>query len=211
MQLAIAVFPKMTTLDALGPYQVFSGLPDADVVLCAAERGRVTDDVGGVRLDIEHTFDDIPRPDVLLVPGGNVTRRMARDGDPVVAWIRSAHDHTVLTTSVCTGALLLGAAGLLRGVRATTHWVAHEELRRYGAEPVDERVVFDGKIVTGAGVSAGLDLALHVAARLAGPEVAQSIQLMLEYDPQPPFEAGSFAKAPQSVKDSQAKLIASWR
>jgi transcriptional regulator GlxA family with amidase domain len=211
MQIAIALFPKVTILDAIGPYQVFSGMPDAEVVLCAAQKGRLTDDVGQLHVDIDHTFDDVPNPDVLLVPGGNITRQMALQGDPIIDWIRSAHEHTTYTTSVCTGAMLLGAAGLLRGLRATTHWVAYDELRTYGAEPTEQRVVFQDKIVTGAGVSAGIDLALQVVAKLSGPEIAQSTQLVLEYDPQPPFDTGSPSKAPQGIKDMQSDLIALWR
>lgn len=211
MQVAIALFPKVTILDAIGPYQVFAGVPDAEVVVCASQRGRLGDASGRLHLDVDHTFDDVPNPDILLVPGGNVTRQLARHGDPIVDWIRSAHEHTTYTTSVCTGAMLLGAAGLLRGLRATTHWVAYDELRRYGAEPVEQRVVFQGRIVTGAGVSAGIDLALEVVARLRGPDIAQSLQLDLEYDPQPPFDSGSFSKAPQSIKDMNSDLVALWQ
>jgi transcriptional regulator GlxA family with amidase domain len=209
MQVAIALFPKVTILDAIGPYEVFHGLPDAEVVVCAAQRGRLP--AGGqLHIDVDHTFDDVPTPDVVLVPGGNITRRMAREGDPIIDWIRSAHEHTTYTASVCTGALLLGAAGLLRGLKATTHWLAYDELRRYGAEPTEQRVVFQDRIVTGAGVSAGIDLALEVMTRLSGPEVAQATQLILEYDPQPPFDTGSFSKAPQSVRDRHKDLIAFW-
>jgi putative intracellular protease/amidase len=211
MQIAIALFPKVTILDAIGPYQVFAALPDAEVVVCAAQRGRLADAGGRLHLDIDHTFDDVPTPDVVLVPGGNITRQMAREGDPIIDWIRSAHEHTTYTTSVCTGALLLGSAGLLRGLRATTHWVAYDELRRYGAEPVEQRVVCQGKIVTGAGVSAGIDLALEVAAKMRGPEIAQSTQLLLEYDPQPPFDTGSPTKAPQGIRDRLNDLVAMWR
>jgi len=211
MQIAIALFPKVTILDAIGPYQVFSAWPDAEIVVCAAEKGQLADAGGRLKIDIDHTFDDVPTPDVLLVPGGNITRQMARGDDPIIEWIRSAHEHTTYTTSVCTGSLLLGAAGLLRGLRATTHWVAYDELRRYGAEPVEQRVVFQDRIVTGAGVSAGIDLALEVVARLSSPETAQSAQLLIEYDPQPPFDAGSLAKAPQPVIDRLSGLVALWR
>ncbi|MEV0287078.1 MULTISPECIES: DJ-1/PfpI family protein [unclassified Kribbella] len=211
MQIAIALFPKVTILDAIGPYQVFGAMPGADVVVCAAQRGRLSDAGGRLHFDIEHTFDDVPTPDVLLVPGGNITRQMAREGDPIVDWIRSAHEHTTYTTSVCTGALLLGAAGLLRGLRATTHWVAYDELRKYGAEPTEQRVVFQDKIVTGAGVSAGIDLALEVVAKLTRPEDAQAAQLRLEYDPQPPYDTGSPSKAPQHIKDMMDGLVAQWR
>ncbi|SDT61718.1 DJ-1/PfpI family protein [Jiangella sp. DSM 45060] len=210
MQIAIALFPKVTILDAIGPYQVFAGMPDAEVVFCAAEKGRVSDAKGWLHLDVEHTFDEVPSPDVLLVPGGNVAREMT-SGHPILDWIRSAHRTTTYTTSVCTGSLLLAAAGLLRGLRATTHWVAYDALREYGAEPVEQRVVFADRIVTGAGVSAGIDLALEVAARLHGPEVAQAIQLSLEYDPQPPFDTGSPAKAPQPVMDRLGDLVALWQ
>ena len=180
------------------------------MVVCAERTGRISDGGGRLHIDVEHTFDDVPSPDVLLVPGGNITRRMARDGAPIVDWIRSAHEHSTYTASVCTGAVLLGAAGLLQGLKATTHWVAYDELRRYGAEPTEQRVVFQDRVVTGAGVSAGIDLALEVVARLSGPEVAQSIQLVLEYDPQPPFDSGSPAKAPQSVMDMQERLVSLW-
>jgi transcriptional regulator GlxA family with amidase domain len=211
VQIAIGLFPKVTILDAIGPYQVFASVPDAEVVVCAAQKGRLPDAGGRLHIDIDHTFDDVPNPDVLLVPGGNICRQMARQGDPIIDWIRSAHEHTTYTTSVCTGALLLASAGLLQGLRATTHWMAYDELRTYGAEPTEQRVVFQDKIVTGAGVSAGIDLALEVVAKLSGPDIAQSIQLLIEYDPQPPFDTGSPSKAPQAIKDMHEDLIASWR
>lgn len=211
MQIAIALFPQVTILDALGPYGVFAGVPDAEVVVCAAQKGRLADTSGQLHVDVDHTFDDVPTPDVLLVPGGNITRQMAREGDPIIDWIRAAHQHTTYTTSVCTGALLLGAAGLLRGLQATTHWVAYDELRKYGAEPTEQRVVFQDKIVTGAGVSAGIDLALEVVAKLSGPEIAQSTQLLIEYDPQPPFDTGAPSKAPQAIKARLDDLVAWWQ
>lgn len=210
MQIAIALFPGVSILDAIGPYGVFSSVPDVEVVVCAAQTGRVADAGGRLHIDVDHTLEDVPDPDVLLVPGGNVCREMARHGDPVVDWIRSAHEHTTYTTAVCTGTLLLGSAGLLQGLRATTHWVAYDELRRYGAEPTEQRVVFEGRIVTGAGVSAGIDLALELVAKLSGPEIAQSTQLLIEYDPQPPFDTGSPSKAPQAVKDRLDGLITWW-
>jgi transcriptional regulator GlxA family with amidase domain len=201
MQIAIALFPKVTVLDAIGPYQVLVGVPGAEVVVCAARTGRLADAAGRLHFDIDHTFGDVPAPDVVVVPGGDITIEMARRGDPVVDWIRAVHEQTTYTTSVCTGSLLLGAAGLLRGLKATTHWSAYDELRRYGAEPTEERVVFQDRIVTGAGVSAGIDLALEVVARLSGTVQAQARQLVIEYDPQPPFDAGSPGKAPQAVLD----------
>ncbi len=217
MQIAIGLYPQFTALDAIGPYQVLTNLPDADVVVCAARKGDLADDNGLLHFDIAHTFDDVPTPDVLLVPGGLITRKLARDGDPIVDWIRAAHPHTTYTTSVCTGALLLGAAGVLHGLRATTHWIAYDALRAYGAEPTEDRVVDEGKVVTAAGVSAGIDLALTLAGRIAGPAVAQAIQLGIEYDPKPPFDAGSPSKAPAEISElvralmtaAEARLLAS--
>lgn len=200
MQVAIGLFPGFTVLDAIGPYQVFAEHPDMEVVVCAARRGRLDDEDRQLHFDIDHTFEEIPRPDILLVPGGCTPARIPDAYRPVIDWIRAAHEHTTYTTSVCTGALLLGAAGLLDGLEATTHWRSYERLRGYGAEPTAQRVVFQGKVVTGAGVSAGIDLALAVVAKLHGPETAQAIQLLIEYDPQPGFDAGSPAKASPSIR-----------
>ena len=199
-QIAIALYPGMTMLDAIGPYQVLTWLPDADVVLVGADRGTVADDKGLLRVEVEHTFDEVSAPDVIVVPGGFVTRSMAVPGDPLVEWVRAVHPGTTWTTSVCTGALILGAAGVLDGLDATTHWIAYEQLAAFGARPTEERVVVRGKVITGAGVSAGIDMALRLAIELAGVEVAQAIQLGLEYDPQPPVDAGAPSKAPPEVK-----------
>jgi transcriptional regulator GlxA family with amidase domain len=207
MQVAIGLFPGFTALDFVGPYQVLVEIPGAEVVLCAAQRGRVDDEKGLLRLDVDAAFDDVPTPDVLLVPGGPVTRVMAAEGGPIVDWIRAAHDHTRYTASVCTGALLLGAAGLLEGLPATTHWVAYDRLRSFGAEPTEQRVVFGDRIVTGAGVSAGIDLALALVAELSGPKVAQAIQLGIEYDPQPPFDSGAPSKADPAIRDLVSAAI----
>jgi transcriptional regulator GlxA family with amidase domain len=199
MQIAIGLYPEFTVLDAIGPYQVLVELPGSEVVLCAERTGRLSDEKGLMHFDIEHTFADVPRPDILLVPGGTITRKLAVAGEPIVEWIRAAHPHTTYTTSVCTGALLLGAAGVLEGLDATTHWIAYDALRGFGANPTEQRVVVQGKVVTGAGVSAGIDMALTLAAKIAGPEVAQAIQLGIEYDPQPPFDAGAPSKAPAPI------------
>ncbi|MGI8754577.1 MAG: DJ-1/PfpI family protein [Acidimicrobiales bacterium] len=201
MQIALGLYPGLTLLDAVGPYQVFTAVPDIEVVLCAAERGRLSDDNGLVHLHIEHTFDDVTSPDITVVPGGFVTRRLARDRAPVVDWITATHPTTTFTTSVCTGALILGAAGLLDGLDATTHWCAYEELASYGAHPTEERVVHRDRIWTAAGVSAGIDLALSVVAETHGPEMAQAVQLGIEYDPQPPFDSGSPTKADPAIVD----------
>ena len=199
MQIAIGLYPEFTALDAIGPYQVLSNLPGVEIVICAAEKGRLPDDNGLLVFDVTHTFDDVPNPDVLLVPGGMVTRKLARDGHPIVDWIRSAHETTTWTTSVCTGSLLLGAAGVLEGLDATTHWLSYDTLASYGATPTEERVVRRGKVITGAGVSAGIDLGLVLAAELQGEVVAQAIQLAIEYDPQPPFDSGAPSKAPADI------------
>jgi len=200
VQIAIGLYPELTALDFIGPYQVFTQVPGADVVLVAAERGLLVDDNGLLRLDIEHTFADVPRPDVLLVPGGLVTRRIIRDGHPIVDWVRDAHPHTTWTTSVCTGSLVLGAAGVLDGLRATTHWIAYDVLRSYGAEPTEQRVVIDGKVATAAGVSAGIDLALTLLGEWYGRDIAEAVQLGIEYDPQPPYDSGAPSKARPEVK-----------
>jgi len=199
MQIAIGLYPEFTALDAIGPYQVLTQVPGVDVVLCAAEAGRLSDDNGLLHFDIEHTFDEVTRPDVLLVPGGFITRKLARDRDPIVDWIAAAHEHTTYTTSVCTGALLLGAAGVLDGLDATTHWFAYDELASYGARPTEQRVVQQGKVWTAAGVSAGIDLALTLVGEVWGPEVSQAIQLGIEYDPQPPYDSGAPSKADPDV------------
>ena len=208
MQIAIGLYPGFTALDAIGPYQVFANLPGAELVLCAERKGALDDENGLLHLDVEHTFDDVPAPDVLLVPGGLVTRRLANEGGPIVDWIRTAHATTTYTTSVCTGALLLGAAGLLTGLRATTHWMAHDHLRAYGAQPTEQRVVVEGKVVTAAGVSAGIDLALTLVGWTHGVETAQAIQLGIEYDPQPPHDTGAPSKAPAEIRDLVSSVIA---
>ncbi len=196
--IAIVLYDKLTALDAVGPYEVLSRLPGANVAFLAAEPGPVRTDNGMLTLVAERSLAEMEHPDVLLVPGGPGDVA-ARAGDVVLEWLREADRTSTWTTSVCTGSLILAAAGLLNGRRATSHWLALEELSRLGAQPVRERVVFDGKLVTAAGVSAGIDMALTLAARLAGDTVAQAIQLGIEYDPQPPFDAGSPEHAPAEV------------
>jgi putative intracellular protease/amidase len=198
MKIAIVLYDKFTALDAIGPYEVLSRLPGASVTFVAAEPGPVTTDNGMLTILVEQSLEQLPAPDVLLVPGGP-GEVVPRAGGAVLEWLKQADRTSTWTTSVCTGSLILAAAGLLDGKRATSHWLALEELRRLGAEPVSERVVFDGKLVTGAGVSAGIDMALTLAARIAGDTVAQAIQLGIEYDPQPPFNAGSPRTAPVEV------------
>jgi transcriptional regulator GlxA family with amidase domain len=200
MNIAILLYDRLTALDAIGPYEVLSHLPGAKVTFVAAEAGPVRTDNGMLTLLAERSFDRLPPPEIVLVPGGP-GEVAVRAGEPVLGWLREVHETSTWTISVCTGSLILAAAGLLEGRRATSHWLALEQLRRLGARPVSERVVFDGKIVTAAGVSAGIDMALALAAKVAGETVAQAIQLSIEYDPQPPFDAGSPAKAPAEIVD----------
>ncbi|HEY2286573.1 MAG TPA: DJ-1/PfpI family protein [Streptosporangiaceae bacterium] len=198
MQIAILLYDRFTVLDAIGPYQVLSGLPGAEVIFVAERPGPVSDEVGSLVLAAPAGLADVPRPDIVVVPGGPGQNGQMQDG-PVHEWLRAADQTSMWTTSVCTGSLILAAAGLLAGRRATSHWTALDELGSLGATPVSERVVFDGKYVTAAGVSAGIDMALTLAGRVAGDETAQAIQLMIEYDPQPPYDAGSPDRAPAEV------------
>ncbi|GAC1437314.1 MAG: DJ-1/PfpI family protein [Solirubrobacteraceae bacterium] len=198
MEIAILVYDGFTALDAIGPYEVLSRLPRARVRFVAAAPGIVRADTGSLSLLARAAMHDVPAPDLLVVAGGPGQDGLMAD-EPTLDWLRAAHASSTWTTSVCTGSLLLGAAGLLQGRRATSHWAALEELGRLGATPCSERVVFDGRIVTAAGVSAGIDMALALVIELAGVETAQAIQLGIEYDPQPPVDAGSPAKAPAAL------------
>jgi transcriptional regulator GlxA family with amidase domain len=200
MDIAILLYDRFTALDAVGPYAVLSNLPGAAMRFVAERPGPVSDDSGGLTLIASHGLGEVMRPNIVVVPGGP-GEVAVRAGDAAADWLRAVHATTTWTTSVCTGALILAAAGLLTGLPASTHWLAHDALRELGAVPVTDRVVVDDAhhIVTAAGVSAGIDMALTLAARLAGDMVAQTIQLGIEYDPQPPFDAGSPAKAPAEV------------
>jgi putative intracellular protease/amidase len=198
MNIAILLYDRFTALDAVGPYEVLSRLPGARVTFVAAEAGPVVTDNGMLTLVAERSIDELTAPDIALVPGGP-GEVATRAGGPALEWVRAADETSVWTTSVCTGSLILGAAGLLHGVRATSHWLALESLRQLGADAVAERVVFHGKTVTAAGVSAGIDMALALASKVAGERVAQAIQLGIEYDPQPPFNAGSPRTAPAEI------------
>lgn len=199
MQIAIPLFDGLTALDAVGPYEVLSRPPGWEVVFVAVEPGPKRTDSEVLSLTATHSLDDVTEPDILVVPGGVGTRRAGSDG--LDGWIRTVHEQTKWTTSVCTGALLLARAGVLDGLRATTHWIWLEELRKHGAEPTLERVVEQGKVITAAGVSSGIDMALRLLQLEVGDELAQAVQLSIEYDPQPPVDAGSPAKAPQPIVD----------
>lgn len=201
VEIAILLFDGITALDAVGPYEALAMLPDAHVRFVAPERGaKRAARNGSLALVADHTLAEVPHPDIVLVPGGPGEAVVRRDPE-VLAWLRRAHESTRWTTSVCTGALTLAAAGLLDGVEATTHWSSMDDLAALGAVPVAERVVVRGKVITAAGVSAGIDMALRLAQLEAGDDVAMAIQLILEYDPQPPFDAGSPAKAPAHVME----------
>jgi transcriptional regulator GlxA family with amidase domain len=199
-RIAVLIFDGLTALDAIGPYEVLSRLPGGEISFVAKEPGPKRADTGALGMQADVALGDLPDPDVVLVPGGKGNRPLMED-DEVLDWLRGAHQGSTWTTSVCTGSLVLGAAGVLEGKRATSHWAYLDRLRDLGAEPVTERVVEDGKIVTAAGVSAGIDMALMLAGRIAGEQVAQAIQLGIEYDPKPPFDTGSPAKAPQELVD----------
>jgi transcriptional regulator GlxA family with amidase domain len=198
MEIAILIFDGLTALDAIGPYEVLSRLPGAELRLVAKQAGLKRADTGALGVQADLAIGDLPDPEVVLVPGGEGNRPLMRDPE-VLEWLRGAHESSTWTTSVCTGALVLGAAGILDGKCATTHWAFLDRLSELGAEPVTERVVEDGKVMTAAGVSAGIDMALTLAARIAGEQVAQAIQLGIEYDPAPPFDAGSPFKASPEV------------
>lgn len=198
MKIAILLYEGFTALDAVGPYEVLSRLPGVDLAFVAARAGVVTSDTGFLKLTAVAGIDDVPVADVVLVPGGPGDEAV-RAHASTLEWLRRVHERTSWTTSVCTGALILGAAGLLRGVRATTHWAFFDELASFGAEPVKARAVESGKIVTAAGVSAGIDMALRLARRIAGDDFARAIQLGIEYDPDPPFDAGSPEKHPPEM------------
>lgn len=198
MQIAIVLFDRFTALDAVGPYQMLCRIPGAETVFVAEQAGPVVDNEDSLALVARRTFAEVPRPDIVVVPGGpGQTDRMT--DDTLLNWLRAVDATSTWTTSVCTGSLLLAAAGLLRGRRATTHWLALDTLAEYGATPTPERVVFDGKYVTAAGVSSGIDMGLTLVGTIAGDEHAMGVQLLTEYDPQPPYNAGSPTKAPAAV------------
>jgi transcriptional regulator GlxA family with amidase domain len=202
IQTAIPLFPRFTALDGIGPYEVLQRVPEIDVCFIGHERGVVRSDNGMLGIEVDATFEELPSPDVIVFPGGQGTRALL-DDDRVLGWVRDAHPGTRFTTSVCTGSLVLAAAGLLDGLTATTHWGALDVLARYGATPTGERVVehLDRRIITAAGVSSGIDMALRLVELLVDRVAAEACQLMIEYDPQPPFDAGSTESAGDEVME----------
>jgi transcriptional regulator GlxA family with amidase domain len=194
MQVVIPLFPRFTALDGIGPYEVLQRIPSIDVTFIGHERGEIRSENGFLGITADGTFEDFPHPDVIVFPGGVGTRPLEHD-ERVTDWLRAAHETTTFTTSVCTGAIVLGAAGLLDGLTATTHWSCYPELAAHGATPVADRVVehLDRRIITAAGVSSGIDMALRLVELLIDRTAAEAAQLMIEYDPQPPFACGSVA------------------
>jgi transcriptional regulator GlxA family with amidase domain len=208
MLAAFLLYDGFTALDAIGPFDVLGSVPDIDPVLVAEQAGPVRNESGTLALVADRSLDDVPAPDVVVVPGGFGTRRLLGH-EPILSWLRSTHATSTWTTSVCTGSLLLAAAGLLDGAPATTHWLAREVLGSLGARPVTDRVVQHGKIITAAGVSAGIDMALRVVQLLHGDAAAQAVQLGIEYAPEPPFDAGSPDTAPAQVVELVTHAFAS--
>jgi transcriptional regulator GlxA family with amidase domain len=206
MKLVFLLYEKMTALDLVGPHEILSRLPQAETLRVALEKGPVLSDSGLV-LYADAALSDVNQADILVVPGaGNATS--LKSHPMILNWIKQIHQTTEWTTSVCTGSLILGAAGILDGVSATTHWAAFERLNSCGAKPVHARVVEDGKVMTAAGVSAGIDMALVLASKVIGPEFAQTMQLALEYDPNPPFDTGSPNKAPKDMsKNLKTRMV----
>ncbi|MFD9819226.1 DJ-1/PfpI family protein [Streptomyces violascens] len=200
MQIAVALYPGFTALDAIGPYETLGPLPGAETVFVAEQAGPVRNDRGNLALVAEKSFAEVTRPDIVIVPGAPpVAVEPHLGGGPLLDWLRTADVATTWTTSVCTGSLLLGAAGLLTGRRATSHWLSLDHLATFGVTPTGDRVVFDHKYVTAAGVSSGIDMGLTLAGMIAGDRHAQAVQLLIEYDPQPPYDAGSPDKAPADL------------
>ncbi|MGA8252747.1 MAG: DJ-1/PfpI family protein [Mycobacterium sp.] len=201
MQAAIALFDRFTALDAVGPYEVLQRIPSIDVIFVGHQRGEVRTENGVLGVTCDATFDEVGAPDVVVMPGGIGTRQLIHD-EAIRGWLHSVHPRTTFTTSVCTGSLLLAAAGLLDGLTATTHWSAADLLNELGARYVPERVVehVPQRIITAAGVSSGIDMALRLIELLVDREAAQAAQLMIEYDPQPPFDSGTWAKADAATR-----------
>lgn len=210
MRIAALVFDDLTALDLFGPLEVLGNLPNAEFVYVTPDES-ITAERTGIKIDVTVGYDEVDEADVLLVPGGMGTRRLIKD-PATIDWVREIDKTTTWTTSVCTGSLILAAAGLLQGRPATTHWMAMELLENLGATPTSERVIFSDKYVTAAGVSSGIDMALELVQKIHGDDLAQSIQLFIEYDPQPPFDSGSPAKAdPDIVRLVRAAQLAQTR
>ncbi len=199
MDVAILIYDGFTALDAVGPYEVLSCLSNAKVHFAAKEPGLKRTHTKALSISADYKLTDLTNPDIVVIPGGTTGAMAAAKDETILDWVKKAHASSKWTTSVCTGALILGAAGILDGLKATTHWLTKDYLSQFGAEYTNDRVVQQGKIITAAGVSSGIDMALHLAGEIAGKEMAQVIQLLIEYDPMPPFDSGSLLKADPSI------------
>ncbi|WP_432979540.1 DJ-1/PfpI family protein [Dactylosporangium sp. CA-233914] len=206
MQVAIVLYPGFTSLDVIGPYEVLGRLPDTEVVFVAEQPGLVRNDLKSLSINVVTTIADVTEPDVVLVGGGPGQPAQMSDGE-LHEWLRTVDRTSAWTASVCTGSLILAAAGVLNGRQATTHWAAMEQLVEFGVTPSKQRVVIDGHYATAAGVSAGIDMALALAGLIAGDDVAQTVQLIIEYAPEPPYHAGSLESAPAAVVESATNKL----
>jgi transcriptional regulator GlxA family with amidase domain len=198
MQIAYLLYERFTALDITGPHEVLNSVPGNEAIFVAEQAGPIRNESDTLSLVADASLDEVASPDIVVVPGG-LGNRILLEHEPLHEWIRGVHETSAWTTSVCTGSLLLAAAGLLDGAPATTHWLARDLLAELGAKPVPDRVVEHGKIITAAGVSSGIDMALHLVKTINGEEIAQAVQLAIEYDPEPPFDAGSPEKAPPEI------------
>lgn len=205
MQVAFVLYPRFTALDLIGPHEVLNSLPDVEPVFVAESPGPVENESGTLSVVATHAFEQVPSPEIVVVPGGLAHRDL--DGEAMLAWLRSVHETSRWTTSVCTGSIILAKAGLLEGVPATTHWLERDLLAELGAKPVPDRVVRHGKIFTAAGVSSGIDMALTLVKEMYGEEAAQAVQLGIEYDPEPPVDAGSPEKAPEAIREAVSAVM----
>ena len=206
-QIAIFLYQGVTALDAVGPWEVLSRMPNTEVRFVGKEAGPITTEGGALLLATTHTLAETPSPDLVLIPGATTTPGQMLD-DELLAWIRKAHETSTWTASVCTGSLILAASGILKGLPATTHWIKMGVLKSMGSKPQpDKRIVQSGRIVTAAGVSAGIDLGLWLAGEIAGRQQAEAIQLFIEYDPQPPFDSGHVSKASAATQRLAEELM----
>jgi transcriptional regulator GlxA family with amidase domain len=206
VQIAYLLYDGFTALDITGPHDVFNSVPGNEAVFVAEQAGPVRNESDTLSMVADATLDEVTSPDIVVIPGG-FGNRLLLEHEPLHEWIRGVHETTTWTTSVCTGSLLLAAAGLLDGVPATSHWLARDRLGEFGAKPVPDRVVEHGKIVTAAGVSSGIDMALHLVRKTNGEEIAQAVQLGIEYDPQPPLDAGAPEKAPSEIVELVTRVF----
>lgn len=208
MQIVFLFYDGMTALDAIGPHEILCRLPGAKVFRTALQKGPIRTDSSGLVLQKDFSLSEVGQADLLVVPGAGSATSL-RDYPEILSWLSAIHQTTRWTASVCTGSLILGAAGILKGLRATTHWAALDRLTSLGAIPMQNRIVEEGKVLTAAGVSAGIDMALTLVSKIAGPQLAQALQLGIEYDPQPPFDCGSPEKAPASIREAlRARMTA---